>query len=328
MTSMRTPSGSAEPVVELRGLRKRFGAVTALSGLDLTVPRGATYGLLGPNGAGKTTTIRMMLRIFEPDAGEIRLFGSPITQAALDRIGYLPEERGLYRRMRVARLLSFLAELKGVPPRESAPRIRAWLERLGLADRAEARLQELSKGNQQKIQFIAAVLHDPELVILDEPFSGLDVINQQVLKEIVLDLKRQGRTILFCTHMIEQAEKTCDHVCILARGEKVVDGPISEVRRQHGGTYVALRLDRWTPEASARLKALPMVAGLREEGSDVEVSLRPGSEAQELLQAVVAAGLHLKRFEEVEPSLEQIFLERVGAEAAASWRQEREVAHV
>lgn len=314
------------PVIELRGVQKRFGKVTAVAGLDLAVPRGATYGLLGPNGAGKTTTIRMLLRILNPDAGQILLWGRPVDQAALDRTGYLPEERGLYRRMRVGRLLAFMAEIKGIPPSKSMPRIREWLERLGLADRENARLQELSKGNQQKVQFIASVLHEPDIVILDEPFSGLDVINQQVLKEIVLELKRQERTIIFCTHMIEQAERICDHVCILSRGEKVVDGPLADVKRQHGGEYVAVALEQWTPESMERLRAAAMVADVREEGHVAEVRLRPDATAQDLLRYVVDAGLPVRRFERVEPSLEQIFLERVGARAAAGVTEE--VVHV
>jgi len=314
------------PVIELRGVQKRFGKVTAVAGLDLAVPRGATYGLLGPNGAGKTTTIRMLLRILNPDAGQILLWGRPVDQAALDRTGYLPEERGLYRRMRVGRLLAFMAEIKGIPPSKSMPRIREWLERFGLADRENARLQELSKGNQQKVQFIAAVLHEPDIVILDEPFSGLDVINQQVLKEIVLELKRQERTIIFCTHMIEQAERICDHVCILSRGEKVVDGPLADVKRRHGGEYVAVALEHWTPESMERLRAGPMVADVREEGHVAEVRLRPDATAQDLLRYVVDAGLPVRRFERVDPSLEQIFLERVGARAAAGMTEE--VVHV
>ncbi|HEX7051960.1 MAG TPA: ATP-binding cassette domain-containing protein [Longimicrobiales bacterium] len=328
MNDTHRMSDGAAPVIEVRGLSKRYGEVTALSGLDLVVPRGATYGLLGPNGAGKTTAIRMLLRIIEPDAGQIRLFGGSLSQGALDRIGYLPEERGLYKRMRVRRLLTFMASLKGMSARDAAPRITAWLERLGLGDRGEARLQELSKGNQQKIQFVSAVLHEPELVILDEPFSGLDVINQQVLKEIVLDLKRQGRTIVFCTHMIEQAEKTCDHVCILSRGEKVVDGPISDVRRNHGGEYVAIGLEQWSREAVDAVRGSRMVAALREEGHEIAVTLRPAADAQALLEELLGMGVRLRRFERVEPSLEQIFLERVGVGAAAGLTVEPEVAHV
>jgi ABC-2 type transport system ATP-binding protein len=322
----RTDFAGGAPVIELRGVEKRFDAVTAVAGLDLAVPEGSTYGVLGPNGAGKTTAIRMLLRILMPDAGEIRVHGKPVGQEALDRIGYLPEERGLYRRMRVGKLLTFLAEIKGITPAQSAPRIREWLERLELADRIDARLQELSKGNQQKVQFIAAVLHDPDIVILDEPFSGLDVINQQVLKDIVLDLKRQGKTLIFCTHMIDQAERICDHVCILSRGRKVVDGPVVEVKRRHAGSYVAVGLEQWTPEAVTVLRGSPLVSQVREEGHTAQVRLRASADPQELLRFVVDAGLRIRRFEQVEPSLEQIFLERVGGREAAGMTEE--VVHV
>lgn len=315
-------------VIEMRGVRKSFGAVKAIAGLDLAVPRGATYGLLGPNGAGKTTAIRMLLRIIAPDGGELRLFGSPVSQATLDRVGYLPEERGLYRRMRVRRLLAFFAELKGIPARVSRPRIDEWLERMGLADRGDARLQELSKGNQQKIQFISAILHDPEIVILDEPFSGLDVINQQVMREIVTDLKRRERTIIFCTHMIGQAEKICDHVCILSRGEKVVDGPLDEVKRRHDDGAIAVRLEDRSPAAVERVRALPVVDRVHAEGNELEVILRHGREPRELLEALVGTGLGIRRFEVIEPSLERIFLERVGAEPDLFSDEVREVAHV
>jgi len=325
---MTTTQHGVPPVVELRGVNKRFGGLAAVSGLDLVIPRGATYGILGPNGAGKTTTIRMLLRILEPDTGSIRLFGEAPSQRLLDRIGYLPEERGLYRRMRVRPLLSFFAELKGIPRRVSAPRIGAWLDRLGLSDRADARLQELSKGNQQKVQFITAMLHEPELLILDEPFSGLDVINQQVLKEIVRDLRNEGRTIIFCTHMIDQAERLCDHVCILARGEKVVDGSIQAVRGEQGHLQVAITLEEWSTAAVDLLAASPLVVRVREEGVELEVTLSPAGDAQELLRYMVAAGLRLRRFERVEPSLEQIFLDRVGQANAAGEARERQVAGV
>jgi ABC-2 type transport system ATP-binding protein len=314
--------------IELRGVWKSFGGVPAVAGLDLTVPRGATYGLLGPNGAGKTTAIRMLLRILEPDTGELRLLGGPVSQGTLDRVGYLPEERGLYRRMRVRRLLTFLAELKGLPARVSAPRVEEWLERLQLADRGNARLLELSKGNQQKIQFISAVLHDPEIVILDEPFSGLDVINQQVMKEIVMDLKRRDRTIIFCTHMVGQAEKLCDHVCILARGRKVVDGPLAEIKRSHDDGTVALRLEDGSPAEVARVRALPVVEAIHGEGNELEVMLRSGQEPQRLLEALLGTGVGVRRFEVIEPSLERIFLERVGAGFAATDEDLRELAHV
>jgi ABC-2 type transport system ATP-binding protein len=236
---------TSAPAIEIHGVRKSFDRTVAVDGLDLTVPRGATYGLLGPNGSGKTTTVRLILGILEPDGGEIRVLGDQRSPAILDRVGYLPEERGLYRRMRVRPLLLFLAEIKGVPASRAGPRIDAWLERVELAERAESRVQELSKGMQQKLQFLAAVVHDPELVILDEPFGGLDPINQEVLRSIVGELQRMGRTILLSTHMIEHAEWLCDHVCILARGRAAVDGPIERIKQEHSGaTLREIFLDR------------------------------------------------------------------------------------
>ena len=313
--------------IELRGVTKAFGDFVAVHPLDLLIPRGSTYGLLGPNGAGKTTTIRMILRIIEADTGSIDILGEPQSQRGLDRIGYLPEERGIYRRMKVRRLLSFFAELKGISPRESGPRIGEWLERLELTDRADAKLQELSKGMQQKIQFIGAVLHEPEVVILDEPFSGLDPINQRVLREIITDLKRAGRTILFSTHIIEHAERICDHVCIIGRGSKVVDGPIAEVKQRHGTGYVAITLAEWSSGVIDGLRRLPQVAELREQGSTLELRLREHADPQELLRQLVGQRLAVKRFEVTEPSLEQIFIERVGAQTDALISDE-ELVHV
>ena len=298
-------------------MRKAFERTIAVEDLDLHVPRGSTYGLLGPNGSGKTTTIRMILRILEPDRGAILLLGGQATPTLLERVGYLPEERGLYRRMTARRVLLFLAELKGMSPRESRPRVDHWLERVGLSDRADARVLELSKGMQQKLQFLAAVVHDPEVVILDEPFSGLDPINQEALRAIVGELRAAGRTILFSTHMIEHAERLCDHVCILANGRKVVDGSVTEVKRGHRGTRVALALERWDPGALATIRAMPDVVGVAGEGSELEAALAEGADPQAFLSELVARGLRLRRFELAEPSLRQIYLERAGGAASA-----------
>lgn len=313
------------PAVELRGISKSYDSFQAVEPLDLVVPRGATYGLLGPNGAGKTTTIRMALRIIQPDTGEIRILGAPQSQKGLDRIGYLPEERGVYRRMKVRKLLAFFAELKGVRPRDARPRIDHWLERMELTDRADAKVQELSKGMQQKIQFIGAILHDPEIVVLDEPFSGLDPINQRVLREIITELKQKGRTIIFSTHIIEHAERICDHVCIIARGTKVADGTIPDVKREHGAEYIALRLEEWSAAATATVRSIEEVAHVRENGTELELALRTGADPQVLLEQLVHAGVRLRRFEIAEPTLEQIFIERVGAQTAA---MQEELVHV
>jgi ABC-2 type transport system ATP-binding protein len=306
------------PAIELRGVSKSYDTFQAVKPLDLVVPRGATYGLLGPNGAGKTTTIRMALRILQPDAGEIRILGMPLSQEGLDRVGYLPEERGVYKRMKVRKLLTFFAELKGVSARDAKPRVDQWLERMELMDRANAKVQELSKGMQQKIQFIGAILHDPEIVVLDEPFSGLDPINQRVLREIITELKQKGRTIIFSTHIIENAERICDHVCIIARGTKVADGTIAQVKREHGNEYIALRMAEWNAGTVTAVRRMGGVTQVREHGNELEVALREGTDPQALLEELVRAGVRLRRFEVTEPSLEQIFIERVGAHTAAT----------
>ena len=221
--------------IDIRGVTKRYEEHVAVRDLSLQVPRGTVYGLLGPNGAGKTTTIRMLLDIIAPDTGSIAIFGRPHHEAEiLNRVGYLPEERGLYRKMQVRRVLRFLAELKGLKAAEADARINDWLKRFGLTtaerDWGNAKIDELSRGMQQKVQFIATLVHDPDLVILDEPFSGLDPINAQALKDAVADLKKRGKTVIFSTHVMENAERMCDAVCIIARGEKVLDGQVTDVR--------------------------------------------------------------------------------------------------
>jgi ABC-2 type transport system ATP-binding protein len=230
--------------IEAQHVHKQYAGHVAVRDLSLTVPTGSAYALLGPNGAGKTTTIRMILNIIEPDSGTITVLGVPAATAGLsDRIGYLPEERGLYRKMKVRDVLKFLAALKGVSAHDADQRIDRWLDRLSLRtderDWGAARIEELSRGMQQKAQFIGALVHDPDLVILDEPFSGLDPVNAQALKDSVVDLKRRNKTVIFSTHIIENAESMCDSVCIIARGEKVLDGPLTGVKNEYGGPPVA-----------------------------------------------------------------------------------------
>jgi ABC-2 type transport system ATP-binding protein len=229
--------------IDARGVSKRYADHVAVHDLSLAVPTGTVYGLLGPNGAGKTTTIRMILNIIVPDAGSITVLGRPSTDAHLtDRIGYLPEERGLYRKMRVRDVLRFLAALKGVDQADADRRIDRWLDRLSLRtperDWGTARIEELSRGMQQKVQFIGALVHDPDLVILDEPFSGLDPVNAQALKDAVMELRAAGKTVIFSTHIIENAESMCDAVCIIAHGEKVLDGTVADVKTEFGGPPV------------------------------------------------------------------------------------------
>src|SRR3954471_12766102 len=231
--------------IDIRGVSKKYEEHVAVRDLSLQVPRGAVYGLLGPNGAGKTTTIRMLLDIIAPDAGSIAIFGRPNHEAGLlNRVGYLPEERGLYRKMQVRRVLRFLAELKGLKAGDADKRIDEWLERFGLTtkerDWGNSKIDELSRGMPQKVQFTAPLIHDPDPPIPDEPFSGLDPINAQALKDAVVELKRRGKTVIFSTHVMENAEKMCDSVCIIARGEKVLDDTVANVKAAAGRRNVAV----------------------------------------------------------------------------------------
>jgi len=232
-----------EITVKLDGVSKSFGEFTAVRELSLAVRGGRVFGLLGPNGAGKTTTIRMIVNITAPDSGSITLFGQKIDAKLQDRIGYLPEERGLYRRMRISDQLRFFAELKNIRKKVIESKIDEWLARVKLSEWKNKRSMELSKGMQQKVQFITSVLHDPDLLILDEPFSGLDPINVELLKEVVLDLKRAGKTIIFSTHQMEVAEKVCDDICLLNRSQKVFEGSLREIKSSFGRNSVAVRCE-------------------------------------------------------------------------------------
>ncbi len=296
---------------------KRFAGHLAVDRLSLAVPRGVIYGLLGPNGAGKTTTIRMIMDIYEPDQGAVNVFGTP--GGGRDhsaRIGYLPEERGLYPKMRVLDVLVFLAEAKGVARRSARHRALDWLERLGLADWRLRRVNELSKGMQQKVQFISTLLHDPELAVLDEPFSGLDPVNTQVMKDAVLALKQRGATILFSTHIMEQAEKLCDQLCIIARGRKLVDGSLTDVKRTHGGRHLSIAFDGGSGAASRLFADRKMIKRADDYGQYAELELTSTADPQEILRALVGSGARLTKFELMEPSLNKIFIDLVGPEAA------------
>jgi len=308
-----------ELALDIQHVVKRFAQHVAVRELSLQVPQGAVYGLLGPNGAGKTTTIRMILNIIMPDIGTIRVLGQPNTaKGLLDRVGYLPEERGLYKKMQVRRLLRFLAELKGIGARDADRRIGPWLERLALKtpekDWGLAKVDELSRGMQQKVQFVACLLHDPDIVILDEPFSGLDPINAQALKDVVMELKHRGKTILFSTHLMESAERMCDSVCIIARGEKVLDGAVAHVKAGHGVRHVALSLSNHSTDGVRDVLDDPrLVKRVDDQNRFFEIELADGANSQDLLRRVVSLGVPIERFELVQPSLHQIFLDRVGA---------------
>jgi ABC-2 type transport system ATP-binding protein len=305
--------------IEIRNVHKRYAEHVAVRDLSLAVPRGSVYGLLGPNGAGKTTTIRMILNIIAPDSGTISILGQPhLTENITDRIGYLPEERGLYRKMQVRKVLRFLAELKGVDLATADRRIEEWMERLALKtpekDWGSAKVDELSRGMQQKVQFIGTLLHDPELVILDEPFSGLDPINAQALKDTVVELKQRGRTVIFSTHLMDNAERLCDSVCIIARGEKVLDGNVAAVKEANGARMIALSLRGGARDGvGALLRDRALVSKVDDNNRYFEIELAPGAEPGTLLRRLVDAGADITRFELVQPSLHQIFLDKVGA---------------
>ncbi len=293
--------------VVLRNVTKRFGDFTAVSDLSLAVHAGRIFGLLGPNGAGKTTTIRMIVNIFAPDSGAIELFGKTISPAAQDRIGYLPEERGLYKKMKVGDQLRFFAELKNVSGKEADARIDRWLKRLKLSEWKTKKSSELSKGMQQKVQFITTVLHEPDLLILDEPFSGLDPVNVDLLKEIVLELKQAGKTIIFSTHQMEVAEKICDDICLINRSRKILEGSIRSVKAGFGRNAVALRLTGGEEVLGDRA----LVSRVERHSDGLEALLAESASAQQLLQRLVAAGAGVERFEMIEPSLHDIFIEKV-----------------
>jgi len=314
----------SDSILVLDRVTKRFAGHTAVDELSLEVPAGVIYGLLGPNGAGKTTTIRMIMNILIPDTGRVRLFGGEGTaRDYASRIGFLPEERGLYPKMRVLDVLTFLAEVKGLDRRAARAQSSDWLSRLGLQDWSLHKVRDLSKGMQQKVQFIATMLHEPDLVLLDEPFSGLDPVNADMLLETVLDLKRRGKTILFSTHIMEQAEKLCDHLCIIARGRKLVDGTLGHVKETHGGRHVTVAFDGAQGNAAAVFADRRLVARVEDFGQYAELELAANADAQEILRSLVGSGARLARFELTAPSLHKIFVDLVGPDAMTAVAQER-----
>jgi ABC-2 type transport system ATP-binding protein len=304
---LKTDASDGPVTLRLDTVTKRFDAFTAVDSLSLSVRPGRIFGLLGPNGAGKTTTIRMIVGITEPDEGSVELFGRAVGPDAQNRIGYLPEERGLYKKMRVGEQLRFFGELKGLTAREADAAAERWLERLKLQDRKASRTETLSKGMQQKIQFIATVMHEPDLLILDELFSGLDPVNVELMKEVVLELKAAGRTIIFSTHQMEHAEKLCDDICLINRSRKVLEGTLREVKRGFGAGAVALRAEG----ADGVLDDPALVRAVRESADFSEVVLADGADPQELLRRLLAAGARVSKFEQVEPSLHDIFIAKV-----------------
>jgi ABC-2 type transport system ATP-binding protein len=299
--------------LRLANVTKRYGDFTAVDDLNFNVRAGRIFGFLGPNGAGKTSTIRMIVGITLPDAGEIELFGERgISPALQDRIGYLPEERGLYRKMRIVDQLRYFAALKNLSTKKADERMDFWLDRVGLKDWKTKKAADLSKGMQQKIQFISAVLHDPDLIILDEPFSGLDPVNVELLIEIVLELKAQGKTIIFSTHLMETAERLCDDIILINRSKMVLSGRLREVKSSFTRNLVALR----TSGGNGVLNDKNLVAKITEHSDEIEILLQENADPQILLRNLIEAGATISKFELIEPSLNDIFIEKVGERKA------------
>jgi ABC-2 type transport system ATP-binding protein len=320
--------------LSVKNVVKAFGNHVAVDDISFDVSRGVVYGILGPNGAGKTTMLRMINDIIAPDRGSIAILdGLAPGLAAARRIGYLPEERGLYPKMRVLDAIEFLGELRGLSRKVAKQRAHQWIAKLGLGAWGLNKVQDLSKGMQQKVQFATALIHEPDLVILDEPWSGLDPINAEVLRETVEELRTAGKTVLFSTHQMEQAEKVCDAVCIIARGKKILDGDLKEIKRASASEgLVALGF----VDDAARLVAGPILADKTlvvdkrpprpGDLADCEVKVADGANPDKLLAALVAAGVALRRFEIVTPTLHQIFVDKVGGDAAVADRRPEEAA--
>jgi ABC-2 type transport system ATP-binding protein len=293
--------------VEIDRVTKSFGSQVAVDDLSLAVPSGSIYGFIGPNGSGKTTTLRMIMRIFLPDRGTIRVLGDESWHAASDRVTYLPEERGLYKKMRVREVLRFYAELKGM--RDSGPAITEWLERMRLSDAADKRVEALSKGMSQKVQFISAVITSPELVLLDEPFSGLDPVNENLFREVILDLKRRGTTVIFSTHNMAVAEQMCDFIFMIYQGRKVLDGSLDEIQNAYGFDTLRVTVD------GAGLNGLAGVEQVTDFGRHQELRLSRGADPQAILAELMRRG-RVDRFERTRPSLHDIFVRIANPTAA------------
>jgi ABC-2 type transport system ATP-binding protein len=294
------------PIVQLENIRKVYDTKVAVEGLSLAIEPGTMFGLLGPNGSGKTSSIRMMIGMTVPDSGTVRLFGQPFTRAALSRVGYLPEERGLYKKMKVLEQLIFMGQLHGLDEATAKKRSIAWCERMEITEAIPKRVEELSKGMGQKIQFISALLHEPDLVIMDEPFSGLDPVNAQLLMDTLLQLRKEGKAILFSTHRMDQVEKLCDAIAIIYRGKIVLEGNMRDVK----GRYPRNRVQMVFEGDDSFLRSAGVVEAKNYAGI-AEITLADPSDADGLLRAALASGAHVTRFEVMEPTLEDIFIESV-----------------
>lgn len=290
----------------LENVTKSFGALCAVDSLSARISEGTIYGFLGPNGAGKTTTLRMIMNIILPDSGRLEILGASSESDVRDRIGYMPEERGLYRKMKVSALLQYLGSLKGTKKNELKESIPRWLDRVDLSGFARKRVEELSRGMQQKLQFVATVLHNPDLLILDKPFSGLDPVNLELLKEIILTMKNEGKTVIFSTHMMEQAEKLCDRILLINKGKSVIDNSLEEIRAEFPSDKIVVAIEG----DSGFINSLPFVERVTATDRKFEITLREGADAQELLRALVGK-VFVRSFEVKVPSLHEIFIHLV-----------------
>jgi ABC-2 type transport system ATP-binding protein len=304
-------AGGSMPVVELAGITKAYENKVAVRNLSLVLEAGQMFGLLGPNGAGKTSTIRMMMGITLPDTGTVKLFDKPFERKSLERVGYLPEERGLYKKMKVLEQLVFFGELHGLERPEARKRATDWAKRLDIDDTLGKKTEELSKGMQQKIQFIGSLLHDPGLIVMDEPFSGLDPVNAKLLEKTLLELKDQGKAIVFSTHRMDQVEKLCDSICLINRGEAVLSGRMREIKSRYERNHVIVEF-----EGDAGFLNSTEIAEAKNFSGHAEITLKPHGNAQKLLHEASSAA-RIYRFELVEPSLEEIFIWTVGGKADA-----------
>ena len=299
------------PVVELVGVTKAYQSKVAVNNLSLSIEAGQMFGLLGPNGAGKTSSIRMMMGITIPDTGQITLFEKPFERHSLERVGYLPEERGLYKKMKVLDQLVFIGQLHGLNATDAQKRSVSWAKRMEIDDVLHKKTEELSKGMQQKIQFIASLLHDPGLIVMDEPFSGLDPVNAVLLQDTLLELKDQGKAILFSTHRMDQVEKLCDSICLVNNGEAVLAGNLREIKSRYERNHVIVEF-----EGGSSFLNSEEIAEAKNYSGHAEIKLKPHGDAQKLLHQA-AAEATIYRFELVEPSLEEIFIQTVGGKANA-----------
>ena len=299
------------PVVELAGVTKAYDTKVAVDNLSLTIEAGQMFGLLGPNGAGKTSSIRMMMGITIPDSGTVSLFNKPFDRASLERVGYLPEERGLYKKMKVIDQLVFFGCLHGLAAEDARKRAIAWAERMEIADALQKKTEELSKGMQQKIQFISCLLHQPGLIVMDEPFSGLDPVNAVLVERTLLDLKEQGNAILFSTHRMDQVEKLCESICLINNGRAVLAGKMRDIKSRYERNHVIVEY-----EGNADFLKCDEIAEAKNFSGHAEIRLKPHGDAQKLLHHA-ASMAKIYRFELLEPSLEEIFIETVGGSANA-----------